>query len=108
MKKALIDYHVAHRMESISNRYYKEFHEDPLNTASKIAIPDYLPFTKHLIENRENVSEFLCKNIHLGYNILRKGKNYEIFDFVSTIVTILHSDELQNQICENFDIDGFL
>lgn len=78
LKKAIFEYCVVRRFESVSQRYYKEFENqtaiDAQKRLSQFAIPSYLPFT-HLLFNYEP-EDFILKLkeiISSGYRILTTG-----------------------------------
>lgn len=79
LRKAVLEYCIVHKFETVSSRYYKEFELteiDPIKRLGKYTIPEYLPFTCILFSS---IPEDLITNFKAllpkGYSILTKGNS---------------------------------
>lgn len=113
LRKAILEYCVVHKFETVSLRYYKEFEAqgeiDPAKRLSKFQIPNYLQFS-HLLfscEGEELILGFKSL-INKGYDILTKGSNLECLDFISVLMVIIHKEEHQKNVLALFSNDDFL
>jgi hypothetical protein len=71
-------------------------------------VPEYLPYTKLMLEHRDTFAVQFKGMLVRGYQVLEKGGELEVLDFVGTFLLALQSEELQETLVKELDIDDFL
>lgn len=96
----LYDFHCITKSEFISQRFYREF--DVVNIKNNFrreSVPEYLPYLSALFsEDNIKITELLRKNINQAYNILKKGSDYQIYDIVAFLITMISKEGLYTPV----------